>query len=113
MEWLFTGAAVPVRLPGPAVQVGADGQGLWVLRAEDLLDDRQQHGELVTGCCRIARLSGPGGEVGAGDQRVRVLGAEDPFADGQQRGVLVRAVAGSPASPAQWAAWSRAVMVSG
>ena len=51
------------------------GQGVRVLRAEDLLDDRQQRRGQVARPGHIPRPPGPLGEVGAGGQGVRVLGA--------------------------------------
>ena len=77
-NWSRAAAAI-ARLPGPAGEVGAGGQGVRVLRAEDPLEHGQQRGELVPGPGRIPRLPGPAGEVGAGDQGVRVLRAEDPL----------------------------------
>ena len=53
------------------------GEGVGVLRAEDMLERRQQSGEQGPGGGRVARLPGPTGEVGATVQGVRVLRTED------------------------------------
>ena len=101
------------RLPGPAGELVAGGQGVRVLGALDPLADGQQGGTLVAGPGRIPRLPGPAGELVAGGQGIRVLGAQDPLADGQQGGNWSRAPAASPASPVQRASWLRAARVSG
>jgi hypothetical protein len=62
------------RLPGPAGEATAGGQGVGVLGAGHPLADGQQHGVLVAGPGRIPRLPGPAGEATAGGQGVRVLG---------------------------------------
>ena len=45
------------RLPGPVGEVGAGGQGVRVLGAQDPLADGQQRGVLVAGPGRIPRLA--------------------------------------------------------
>ena len=102
------------RLPGPAGEVGADGEGGGMLGAQDPLPDRQQRGVLVPGPGRIPRLPGPAGEVGAGGEGVGVLGAGDPLPDGQQRGELVPGPGRDPPpAPVQRARLARTVRVSG
>jgi hypothetical protein len=51
------------RLPGPAGELVAGGQGVRVLGALDPLADGQQGGALVAGPGRIPRLPGPAGEL--------------------------------------------------
>ena len=63
------------RLPGPAGQAVAGGQGARVFRAGHPLDDGQQRGVLVAGPGRIPRLPGPAGQVAASGQGLRVLRA--------------------------------------
>ncbi len=59
-------------------KIGVGGQGARVLGAVDLLDHRQQGGELVAGPGRVTRLPGPEGQVVPGGQEGRILGAERP-----------------------------------
>jgi hypothetical protein len=51
------------RLPGPTSKVLLDCQGAQVLMAEDSLNYRQQHHELIASGGRITGLPGPEGEI--------------------------------------------------
>ena len=96
---LVAGASRIPRLPGPAGEVGADGQGVRVLGVAHPLGHRQQRGELVAGASHIPRLPGPAGEVAAGDQGAPVLGAAHPLDHRQQRGELVAGASRIPRLP--------------
>jgi len=111
-----------LRLLCPAGEVGASGQGVGVLKAQDPLLDGQQGGELVARCSRVPRFQSPGGEVTASCQGVRVIGVQDPFADGQQGGELVARPCRLPAdggarprrrsasSPDRWSSENRTLL---
>ena len=108
-----TARMVTVLQPWSSKRGCPGGHGVWVLWAEDPLDDGQQRGELVPGPDRISRRPGPIGEVGG---VIRVSGWPGPDTRsrmGSSAASWSRAPAASPAFPVQWARLCWALRVAG